>query len=96
MKRMLAALLALAMALTLLPVAALAEITGVSISGETTVEVGKTIKLTATVTATGGEADTVDWSVDGPGHATVNSTGEVTGVSVGDTDITATSTVNNS
>ena len=37
MKRMLAALLALAMALTLLPVAALAAITDVSISGGTTV-----------------------------------------------------------
>ena len=39
MKRMLAALLALAMALTLLPVAALAEITGVSIIGGPTVTV---------------------------------------------------------
>ena len=97
MKRMLAALLALAMALTLLPVAALAAITDVSISGGTTVEVGKKITLTATVTADGGEAETVTWSDDGSGHATVNSsTGEVTGVSVGDTVITATSTVDNS
>ena len=97
MKRMLAALLALAMALTLLPVAALAAITDVSISGGTTVEVGKKITLTATVTADGGEAETVTWSDDGSGQATVtSSTGEVTGVSVGDTVITATSTVDNS
>ena len=98
MKRMLAALLALAMALTLLPVAALA-ITDVSISGgpTVTVEVGETITLTATVTADGGEAETVTWSDDGSGHAKVNSsTGEVTGKSVGNTEITATSTVDNS
>ena len=82
MKRMLAALLALAMALTLLPVAALAAITDVSISGGTTVEVGKKITLTATVTATEGEAETVTWSDDGSGHATVNPSGEVTGNSV--------------
>lgn len=55
------------------------------------VQVGETVKLTATVTTVGGAADTVTWTSSNDNVATVVD-GTVTGVAAGEATITATST----
>ena len=66
----------------------------VTIAGETSVLIGETIGLTATVSVTNGAAQTVTWSSSNTGVATVNpSTGEVTAIDTGMVNIIATSTV---
>lgn len=71
-------------------------VTNVEIDGgNTTVAIGQSVTLAATVTATGGAATTVTWASDDDTVATVDATtGEVTGVAVGTAQITATSTFN--
>ena len=60
-----------------------------------TVQEGSSLTLSATVDAAGGADETVTWRSDDEGTATVNAdTGEVTGVSEGTAQITATSTFN--
>ena len=57
----------------------------------TTIEKGKTEKLTATVTVTGTTDKTVAWSTSAPTVATVAADGTVTAVAKGEATITATS-----
>lgn len=64
-------------------------VSGVSLSGPSSVEVGKTIALTATVEPSDATNKNVSWSSDKEGIATV-SNGTVTGVSAGTATITVT------
>ena len=59
--------------------------------GDLTLEVGATEALSATVQVQGGASDAVLWGSDAPGVATVDASGLVTAVSVGEAVITATS-----
>ncbi len=63
---------------------------GVSISGASTVEVGSIVTLTATVTPDNATDKSVTWSSDNPGIASVDGSGNVTGVSAGTVIVTAT------
>jgi uncharacterized protein YjdB len=66
----------------------------VSPSGETVIEVGHTVQLTATMKDAAGNVltgRTVTWSSDDDSIATVSGTGLVTGEEVGSATITATS-----
>lgn len=63
----------------------------VTITGDSTVEVGKTLQLTATVAPAGAESG-VAWTSSDTTKATVDSTGKVTGIAAGEVTITATST----
>ena len=63
-------------------------------SGATTVYVGKTLQLKATVKVTRSSAHTVTWQSSDPDKATVDDEGLVTGVAAGTVTITATSTEN--
>ncbi len=56
------------------------------------VKQGDSLQLSAVVSAINGVAKTVTWRTSDPAVATVNSSGEVSGVSVGTATITATST----
>ena len=60
--------------------------------GDSTMQVGDTLALTATVDVSGGAADTVDWSSSDTAVATVDAGGTVSAVSGGTSTITATST----
>jgi hypothetical protein len=73
-----------------------ASITSVSVSGTSSVAVGKNVTLTATVSSIGSIATTVNWTSSAPAIASVNAAGLVTGVSVGNAVITATSTADSS
>ncbi len=53
---------------------------------------GEVLQFSAAVSATSGTATTVSWTTSDAGIATVNSSGEVTGISEGTAIITATST----
>lgn len=64
--------------------------TGVTISGPTSVEVGKTIQLTATVLPENATNKSVTWNSSNPSVATVDGNGKVTGVSAGSVTITVT------
>ncbi len=76
--------------LVVAPAPAEVAVTGVTINGsETTVEVGKTITLTATVAPENATDKTVTWTSSDPTVATV-SDGTVTGVKAGIANITAT------
>lgn len=70
-------------------------VTGVTISGETTVEVDSTITLTATVEPADADNKNVTWSANPESVATVDQGGVVTGVSEGTVTITVTSNENN-
>ncbi len=61
-----------------------------SISGSSSVEVGSTITLSASVSPADATNQTITWSSDATGVATVNSSGVVTGVAAGSATITAT------
>lgn len=66
-------------------------VTGVSISGNSTVAMGSTLSLTATVSPNTASQD-VTWSVtSGTGTATINSSGVLSPVSVGTVTVVATS-----
>ncbi len=66
-------------------------VTGVTIDQDSaTVKVGKTTTLTATITPTNATNNNVTWSSSNTAVATVDSTGKVTGVAVGNATITAT------
>lgn len=66
-------------------------VTGVTISGETSVTVGNSITLTAAVVPTNATNKTVTWAVtSGDTFASVSSSGQVTGLSAGSAVITAT------
>jgi hypothetical protein len=68
-------------------------VTSVSVSPKGgVVDVGSTLTLTPTVVASGGAPTTVAWASSDPTKATVNSSGVVTGVSVGNVTIVARST----
>ena len=56
---------------------------------------GETSDLSATVSVSGGAAQTVTWSSNNTGVATVSNTGHVTAVATGNATITATSTADN-
>lgn len=70
-------------------------VTGITISGETTVEVDSTITLIATVEPADADNKNVTWSANPESVATVDQNGVVTGVSEGTVTITATSNENN-
>ena len=72
-------------------------VTGVSISSESgfSVEEGKTLQLTASVSPENATDKTVTWSSSKTSVATVSSTGLVTGVSAGKANITVTTTDGN-
>ena len=57
---------------------------------ESTIMIGKTVTLTATVTPDNALNKDIAWSVDDDGIATVDRNGVVTGVSVGEVTVTAT------
>ena len=66
----------------------------VSPSGETVIEVGQTVQLSATTKDAAGNVligRTITWSSDDDSIATVSGTGLVTGEEVGSATITATS-----
>lgn len=63
--------------------------TGVSISGSTTVIVGQSISLSASVQPSNANNKTVTWSSGNPGVATVDSNGRVSGHAAGRAQITA-------
>ena len=69
-------------------------VTGVTISGDTSVNVGSTIDLTAVITPEGATDKSVSWVItDGNEHASISSSGAVctvTGISVGSTTISVT------
>lgn len=68
-------------------------VTGISaISGSSSVNVGSTITLSATVDPSGATVKTITWSSSATGVATVDASGVVTGVSAGTATITATTT----
>src|SRR6185503_9355248 len=73
------------------------SVTGVTISGapSTAIAVGQTAQVTASVTVTGGAAQTVAWTSDNPAVATVSAANPttVTAIAPGTTNITARSTV---
>lgn len=74
-----------------------ASVTGVTISGaKTSLVLGETMQLTASVTVTGDAAKTVTWSTSAAAKATVSSSGLVTAKGLGDVTVTATSTVDSS
>src|SRR5688572_26437975 len=62
--------------------------------GTNPIEVTGTVQLSATVEVQNGASQAVEWSSSAPGVATVNQSGLVTGVTGGQTTITATSTAN--
>ena len=67
-------------------------VSAVSIApASTTMNVGATQALTATVTAIGGASTAVNWTTSNPKIASVSASGVVTGVSAGTATITATS-----
>ena len=66
------------------------EPTSVTISGNKEVNVGKTIQLSATVSPSDAANKSVTWSSSNSSIATVDSSGNVTGVSEGEVTITAT------
>lgn len=69
-------------------------ITGAPASGQQ--DVGTTVDLDVTVSVSGGASQAVTWKSSNPSAATVDSDGVVTGVAVGATAITATSSVDTS
>lgn len=70
-----------------------AVVTAVNVSGATSVEVGKTIKLSVHVEGTNNPSTEVTWSSSNTDIAVVTDKGEVTGISAGKVKITATSKV---
>jgi len=67
------------------------EATGITLNQATaSVEMGKSITLTATVTPSNATDKTVTWSSDDTSVASVSASGKVTGVAVGTATITAT------
>ena len=66
----------------------------VALPGTNPIEVTGTVQLSATVEVQNGASQAVEWSSSAPGVATVNQSGLVTGVTGGQTTITATSTAN--
>lgn len=72
--------------------AAKVNVTEVSISGGNSVEVGKTLTLTAAVLPENATDKTVSWSSDNTAVATVDGSGKVTGVSAGSANIKVTTT----
>jgi hypothetical protein len=62
--------------------------------GDTTLAVGETVQLSATVEVVGGASTSVLWGSDDPDVATVAADGTVTAVGVGSAVITATSVAN--
>ncbi len=67
------------------------HVTNIALDKSTaTVEVTRSIQLTATITPANATIKTVTWSSSKPGVATVDGNGKVTGVAVGTTVITAT------
>ena len=76
-------------------VTVLAPVLTVSISGLSTVQVGKTTQLSADVTSTGGSvSQAVTWTSSNTARATVSATGLVSGIATGAVTITARSQVN--
>lgn len=67
-----------------------AEVTKITISGKSSVDVGKTLQLKANVTATGNASKKVTWTSSNPKIASVSSKGVVTGIANGTVVITAT------
>lgn len=67
------------------------QVTGVTVNPTSaSITIGSTLQLTASVTPANATNQTVSWSSSNVGVATVNSSGIVTGVSVGTATITAT------
>ncbi len=72
-------------------VVTIVPVTGVSdISGSTTVSIGSTISLSANVIPLDATDQTITWSSDASGVATVDASGTVTGVAAGTTNIRVT------
>ena len=65
-------------------------VTGVTVDETASVEVGKTVTLTATVAPDNADNKNVSWESDATGVATVNANGVVTGVAEGTANITVT------
>ena len=96
MKKFLSLVLALVLTMSLVVVPANATVTGVTLD-KTSIELdrGEKETLTATVTANGGEEETVTWESSAETVAKVDENGEVTAVAAGTATITATSTAAN-
>ena len=69
------------------------SVTVTAAGGANSVEIGKTLQLTASVAGSDGVAQTVTWKSSDENKATVSSSGLVTGAGAGSVTITATSTV---
>lgn len=81
----------------IITVTAKSEVTGITLNKTaTTLEVGQTETLTATVSAIGNAAKTVTWSSSDANVASVDSNGKVTAKGAGNATITATSTFDGS
>lgn len=97
-KHIIAWMVAVCMALVMVPAASFAAVTGVTMDPtKATLESGEHIQLSAAVTVTGSEATTVKWTTTDAGIAQVDATGYVTaGSKEGTATITATSTADTS
>ncbi|MBQ6662486.1 MAG: Ig-like domain-containing protein, partial [Firmicutes bacterium] len=72
-------------------------VTGVTVApAEETIEVRQTVQLTATVTPSDATNKNIVWSSSDPAVATVDETGKVRGIAVGEVTITATSAADSS
>lgn len=65
-------------------------VTGINLAGQTQVFVGETTQWTATVLPENATNTWVSWTSGNPGVATVDSTGKITGIKEGDSNITVT------
>ncbi len=71
------------------------KVTGVSITGDNTVTVGKSIKLTAVISPMNASNKGVTWKSSDPSIATVNQSGTVKGIKEGKVSITVTTSDGN-
>ncbi|MEQ8241097.1 MAG: Ig-like domain-containing protein [Cyclobacteriaceae bacterium] len=73
----------------------LQPVTAITVSGAnniTTVTIGETLELSATIEPLDATTDAVEWSVDNTSIATIDASGVITGVAEGSVTVTATAT----